>query len=73
MASHMLFFSEVGEVHQKLKGRLSIAGAKRLESVADVSAGAWLDVLPVVFNCHLGDGDVVCALRYQLGVCRTSM
>jgi hypothetical protein len=23
--------------------------------------------------CHLGDGDVVCALLYQLGVCPASM
>jgi hypothetical protein len=47
--------------------------AKRLESVADVSAGAWLDALRIVSNCHLGDGDAVCALRYQLGVCPASM
>jgi hypothetical protein len=39
----------------------------------DVSAGAWLDALPIVSNCHLGDEDVVCALRYQLGVCPASM
>jgi hypothetical protein len=57
-------FSELGEVCQKLlKEELSVEGANRLESVADVSAGAWLDALPIGSNCHLGDGDVVCALR----------
>jgi hypothetical protein len=70
----MLFFSELGEVRQKLlQEKLSVEGAKRLESVAAVSAAAWLDALPIVSNCHLGDGDVVCALRYQLGVCPASM
>jgi hypothetical protein len=60
--------SELREVPQKLpKEELSVEGAKRLETVADVSAGAWLDALPFVCNCHLGDGDVVCALRHQLG------
>jgi hypothetical protein len=75
-------------VRQKLwKEDLSVEGAKRLESVSDVSAGAWLDALPIVPNCnlgvtlqssivpncHLGDGDVVCALRYQLEVRPASM
>jgi hypothetical protein len=66
--------SELGEVRQRLLNEeLSAEGANRLESVADVSAGAWLDALPIVSNCHLGDGDVVCALRYQLEVCTASM
>jgi hypothetical protein len=39
------------------------------ESVADVSAGAWLDALPIVSNCHLGDGDVcVCLAVSAWGV-----
>jgi hypothetical protein len=56
-----------------LKEELSVEGAKRLESVADVLAGAWLDASPIVSNRHVGDGDGVCALRYQLGVCPASM
>jgi hypothetical protein len=56
---------ELGEVRQKfLKEELSGEGAKRLESVADVSAGEWLDALPILFNCRLSDGDVVCALQF---------
>jgi hypothetical protein len=60
-------------VFSELKEELSVEGAKRLESVADVTAGAWLDALPIVPNRHLGDGVVVCALRYQLGVWPASM
>jgi hypothetical protein len=67
-------FSELAEVRMaSLKAVLSPEGAKRLECVADECAGAWLDALPIASNCHLGDGDVVCALRYQLGVCPASM
>jgi hypothetical protein len=28
-----------------------------------------VDALHIVSNCHLGDGNVVCALRYHLEVC----
>jgi hypothetical protein len=67
--------SKLGEVrHKLLREELSVEVAKCLESVADVWAGAWLDSLPLVSNCHLGDGDVGCALRHQLGrVCPASM
>ena len=58
---------------QLLKEGLSPEGAKRFEGVSDVCAGAWLDAMPIACNCQLGDGDVVCALRYQLGVCPASM
>jgi hypothetical protein len=67
-------FSVLGEFCQKLlKEELAVKGAKRVESVAHVSAGTWLDALLIVSNCHLGDGDVVCALRCQLGVCPANM
>jgi hypothetical protein len=68
-----IFLSELGEGQKLLKEALSGEGAKHLESAADVLAGAWLDALAIVPNFHLGDGDVVCALRYQLGVCPASM
>ena len=41
---------------------LSFEGCRRVECVADVVAGAWLDALPVASNCVLGDGDVVASL-----------
>ena len=44
-----------------------------MEAVADVTAGAWLDALPVAFNCLLGVGDVVSSPRYMLGVCPAVM
>ena len=47
---------------------LSFEGCRRVECVADVVAGPWLDALPVASNCVLGDGDVVASLRYMLGV-----
>jgi hypothetical protein len=70
--AHSVFF-ELGEVCQKLLQELSAEGATRLESVDDVSAVAWLDAVLIASNCHLGYGDVVCALRYQLGACTASM
>ena len=56
-----------------LKQGLSPEGGRCLNAVADVTAGAWLDALPVVFNCLLGAGDVVLSLRYMLGVCPAVM
>ena len=45
----------------------------RVEAVADVTSGAWLDALPVASRCLLGDGDVLSSLRYMLGVCPAVM
>ena len=53
---------------QLLKQGFSPENCRRVEAVADVTAGAWLDALPVASNCLLGDGDVVSSLRYMLGV-----
>ena len=41
--------------------------------VADVTAGARLDELPVASNWVLGDGDVVSSLCYILGVCPAAL
>ena len=35
--------------------------------------GAWLDAMPTVSNCVLGDSDVVSSLRYLLGMCSATM
>jgi hypothetical protein len=56
-----------------LKEELTAEAGKSLDGVADVSAGAWLDGLPIVSNVHLGDGDVVRGLLCQIGVCPASM
>ena len=58
---------------QQLKQGLTLVNCRRVEAVADVTAGAWLDALPVSSNCLLGDGDVVSSLRYMLGVCPAVM
>ena len=58
---------------QLLKRGLSPENCRRVDAVADVTAGAWLDALPVASNCLLGDGDVVSSLRYMLGVCPAVM
>ena len=52
---------------------LSFQGCRRVECVADVTAGSWLDALPVAFSCVLGDADVVSCLRYVLAVCLAAM
>ena len=66
--------AELAEQRQtELLGRLSAEGVKRLESVADTTAGAWMDAMPVASTCHLGDGDVVGSLRYMLGVCPAAL
>ena len=52
-----------------LLDRLSFENRRRAEFVADVTAGAWLDAMPTVSNCVLGDGDIVSSLRYILVVC----
>ena len=52
---------------------LSLQDRRRVECVADLTAGEWLDAMPSVFNCVLGDGDVVSSLRYMLGVCPAAM
>ena len=44
-----------------------------MEAVDDVTAGVWLDALPVASSYLLGDGDVVSSLRYMLGVCPAVM
>ena len=58
---------------QQLKQGLTLVNCRRVEVVADVTAGALLDALPVSSNCLLGDGDVVSSLRYMLGVCPAVM
>ena len=50
-----------------------LEGSRRVKCVADVTAGAWLDALPVASNCVLGDGDVVSSLWYMLGLCPAAM
>jgi hypothetical protein len=68
--------SQLGGFRQKMVRRFFAKSARRLDSVADLSAGVWLDVLPIAPNCHKGDRDVVCALLCQLGcalqACRIS-
>jgi hypothetical protein len=39
--------------HVKLREGLPVAGHERLLSVADASAGLWLDSVPIVANCVL--------------------
>ena len=56
-----------------LKQGLSPEGSRRVDAVASVTAGAWLDALPVASNCLLGDWDVVSSLRYMLGECPAVM
>ena len=41
---------------------------RRLERAADVTAGVWLDALPVASKWVRGNCDVVSSLRYMLGV-----
>ena len=66
--------AEVAVVRQRLlRARLSFENRRRVECVADVKAGMWLDAMPTVSNCVLGDGDVVSSLRYMLGVCPAAM
>ena len=48
-------------------GMISFQDRKRVGCVADFTAGAWLDAMPVASNCVLGDGDVVLSLPYMLG------
>ena len=55
-----------------MDGRFS-EGCRRVQCVADVAAGAWLNALPVASNCVLGDGDVIASLRYMLGVWPAAM
>ena len=55
------------------KQELPSQNYKRVEAVADVTAGAWLEALPVASNCLLDDGDVVSSLRCMLGVCPAVM
>jgi hypothetical protein len=71
--AHSVFADLAAARQITLRDKLSLEGRKRLESAADVTAGAWLDALPVSSNCVLGDGDVVSSLRYMLGVCPASM
>ena len=52
--------------------RLSVENRRRVECVADVT-GAWLDAMPTVSNCVLGDGSVASSLLYMLGVCPAAM
>jgi hypothetical protein len=71
--SHLVFPDLAAARQVQLRDRLSSEGRKRLESVADVTAGPWLDALPVSSNCVLGNGDVVSSFRYMLGVCPAAM
>ena len=52
---------------QLLKQELSAENCRRMEAVADVTAGAWLDALPVDSNCLLDDGDVFRLFNTCLG------
>jgi hypothetical protein len=63
--SHLVFADLAAARQVKLRDRLSPEDRKRLESVADLTAGAWLDALPVSSSCVVGDGDVVSSLRYM--------
>ena len=61
--------AELAEFRQELsRDGLSFQDRRRVEGVADVTAGLWLDAMPTVSNCVLGDGDIVSSLRYMLGV-----
>ena len=48
---------------QLLKQGLYPENCRRVRCVADVTAEAWLNALPVASNCLWGDGDVVSSLR----------
>ena len=66
--------AELAEFQQVLlRERLSFENHRRVECVAYVTAGAWLDAMPTVSNCVDGDGDVVSSLRYMFGVCPAAM
>ena len=66
--------AELAAVQQGLlRDGLSFQDRRRVECVADVTAGAWFDAMPTVSICVLGDGDVVSPLRYMLGGCPAAM
>jgi hypothetical protein len=73
--AHSVFSEPVGG-RQKLVRSSFANGARRLEGVADLSAGVWLHALPIASSCQLRDRSVVCALFCQLGrallACRIS-
>ena len=65
---------QLAEVRQRKLSQSSDSYAKRrLEGVADTTAGPWLEALPVCSNCVLSDRDVVSFVRYMLGVCPSSL
>jgi hypothetical protein len=59
----------------QLRDGLAVEGRKglSLETVADVTAWARLDAMPVTCNCVLGDCDVVFSLQYTIKVCPAAM
>jgi hypothetical protein len=66
--AHLVFADLAAARQVQLRERLPAEGLKSLESVADVTAGMWLDSMRVYSNCVSGHGDVVSSLRYTLRV-----
>ena len=62
--------------HLQLEEGISAEKLARLRGVADTTAGAWLDAMPVSSNCCLGDGDVAryaTCLEFLLLPCRIAL